>query len=195
VTLAAVAAAIGAVAAMSAWSALAPAPAVREQLVVIQREPAGAAAAATTASAAPPVAPQNTPAELTPSVQATAETAHSAAITVATTAKPERTAATAAVPDPRALTHIFGRKQARVEACFHKYQAALAGLPEVSLHFRVDEAGEVAEATLSPPDFASTALGACLLDVARSTHFGALRNGVAFRIPLSVEKIAKTSAP
>jgi eukaryotic-like serine/threonine-protein kinase len=191
VSLAALAAAVGAVVALLAWSAVAPAPAVHEQLVVIQRESANTTVATTRAAAqapSPPTEPAQAPATASPRA-AEPEVPEAAGVTSA--AKP---AHTAAVPDPKALSQIFGRKQARVESCFHKHAAASAGPagpPPLSIHFRVNDTGEVAEASISPDDMAATALGGCLLDVARTTHFGALQHGVAFRIPISIEKVAK----
>jgi eukaryotic-like serine/threonine-protein kinase len=191
VSLAALAAAVGAVVALLAWSAMAPAPAVHEQLVVIQRESANTTVATTRAAAQPASAPSEPAhAPATPPPRAAApEVSEAAGVTNA--AKP---AHTAAVPDPKALSQIFGRKQARVESCFHKHaaqSAGPAGPPPLSIHFRVNDAGEVAEASISPDDMAGTALGGCLLDVARTTHFGALQHSVAFRIPISIEKVAK----
>ena len=42
----------------------------------------------------------------------------------------------------------------------------------------------------SPSEVAPTVLGRCLLDIAKSTHFGALQHGVSFHIPISVEHVA-----
>jgi hypothetical protein len=99
----------------------------------------------------------------------------------------------AAAPDPKALTRVFGRRQARVQTCFMKHAAQLPSVPPVFVHFKVDESGQVAEAAISPPEVAETALGRCLLDVAQSTRFGPLRHSVSFHIPISVEKVSGTT--
>jgi hypothetical protein len=180
------AASIGALAALLAWSMLAPAPAVREQLVVIQRE--SAATTVATAHLEPKAAAHvEAPPDLQPTAAANAPVAE-VGPKEPSVKPPHETPA--AVPDPKALSRVFGRRQAHVESCFHKYAVGVPALPQISLHFRVDATGDVAEAVVSPPEVAPTELGRCLLDIARSTHFGALQHGVSFHIPISVEKIA-----
>jgi serine/threonine protein kinase len=186
VVVVALAASIGALVALFAWSLLAPAPAVREQLVVIQRESA-ATTVATAHLEAKAAAHVEAPPDPQPTAAANAPVAESAA-KEPSVKPPHETPA--AVPDPKALSRVFGRRQAHVESCFHKYAVGVPALPQISLHFRVDAAGDVAEAVVSPPEVAPTELGRCLLDIARSTHFGALQHGVSFHIPISVEKIA-----
>jgi eukaryotic-like serine/threonine-protein kinase len=183
------AASIGALAALFAWSLLAPAPAVHEQLVVIQRE--ATATTVATAHLEPKAAAQlAVPPEPQPTAAAAAVPAAAAEISAKEPSPKASHATPPAAPDPTALSRVFGRRQAHVEGCFHKYAPGAAALPPISLHFRVDAAGEVAEAIVSPPDVAPTALGRCLLEIARSTHFGALQHGVSFHIPISIEKIA-----
>jgi hypothetical protein len=174
-----VAASISAVAAIFAWFTVRPAAVVREQVVVIQRESAAtptvvATQPQTAAIAAEPMAP---PVPEAPEPEA-AETAQ---------APSTRSAAT---PDAKVLTRVFGRRQARVQSCFTKHAAQLPSVPPLSVHFDVDESGQVAEAAISPPEVAASALGRCLLDVARSTRFGPLRHSVSFHIPISVEKVS-----
>jgi eukaryotic-like serine/threonine-protein kinase len=177
-----VAASISAIAALFAWFVVRPAPVVREQVVLIQREPAPTPAAAATQpamlamAAEPPAAAVAPPLpRADPEASETAEMPSSGA---------------AAAPDPRVLTRVFGRKQARVQSCFTKHAAKLPSLPPVFVHFKVAESGQVAEALISPSDVAGSALGRCLLDVARGTRFGRLRHAVSFHIPISVEKIS-----
>jgi serine/threonine protein kinase len=177
-----VAASISAAAALFAWFTVKPSPGMHEQVVVIQRE---SLATPTVVATQPPTEAiaetRPTPPSPQPLEPANSEAAETAQLP---STRP------AAAPDPKALTRVFGRRQARVQTCFMKHAAQLPSVPPVSVHFKVDESGQVAEAAISPPEVAETALGRCLLDVAQSTRFGPLRHSVSFHIPISVEKVS-----
>lgn len=104
--------------------------------------------------------------------------------------KPERRpVAPVAAPDPRVLTRRFGRKQARIEACFQRHGKALGTAPQLAIHFKVDTQGRVQQAGLLPESMAGTPLGQCLLGVAKSTQFGPQQRDVSFRIPISAQLV------
>jgi serine/threonine-protein kinase len=87
-------------------------------------------------------------------------------------------------PEPAMLTSSFAHEQPRIQRCFaaHGQQEASAG--EITVEFSVDASGEVESAQLSPPSAAAGPLGACLVGVAKTTHFPRLTRAVTFRIPI-----------
>ena len=88
-------------------------------------------------------------------------------------------------PDPHALTRAFRKQQPKLEICFRQHSVSLQGRPTAQLEFDLDAAGKLTRVVLAPPVLASTALGGCLLQVARSTAFPAQGRAVSFAIPLS----------
>jgi hypothetical protein len=54
----------------------------------------------------------------------------------------------------------------------------------MSIRFSDDTDGNVTSAEVLPASVQSTALGSCLLDVARATQFGAQSKSVTFRVPI-----------
>jgi len=154
------------------------------EVVVIERQfdPAPAPAPDPQPPQAAPVAPGEAPTAATPTPeQADPQQA---------TDKSTRPAA-AAPPDPRVLTRRFGRKQARVETCFQTHGKAAGAVPQLAILFKVDTQGRVQQAGLLPENVAGTALGKCLLDVARSTQFGPQQREVSFRIPISAQLLGE----
>ncbi len=83
------------------------------------------------------------------------------------------------------LTAAFASRQGAVQNCFSQQAGELEGSPQVSVRFQLGSNGEVQSATLVPPSLAQTALGRCLLSVARETQFPALGKSVAFSIPIT----------
>ncbi|HWO08095.1 MAG TPA: hypothetical protein VNN80_01405, partial [Polyangiaceae bacterium] len=69
-------------------------------------------------------------------------------------------------------------------ACFDRHAAQLEGNPEIAINFEVDASGAVRSAGLVPSALEQTELGRCLLGVARSASFGALRKTTRFTIPI-----------
>jgi serine/threonine protein kinase len=102
--------------------------------------------------------------------------------------KPEETAALP--PNPKRLTRAFGRRQKLIEECFSTHAKELQGQPQIAVHFRIGTRGQVLEAALSPEPLAGTALGRCVLGVARAASFGPQQIEVAFRIPITAQKLS-----
>lgn len=82
------------------------------------------------------------------------------------------------------LTRVFSKQMGKVQDCFEKHSGDTDGTTELSLRFRVDTDGRVADAELVPASLGSTPLGGCLLGIARATRFGALEQPMTFRVPL-----------
>lgn len=87
-------------------------------------------------------------------------------------------------PEPAALTSRFAREQPRVQRCFAAHAEGLGAMPELTLEFHVASSGVVDKSELLPAQLASSALGTCLLEVARSTRFPRLTRAVTFQIPI-----------
>ncbi|HJL14059.1 MAG TPA: protein kinase [Sandaracinaceae bacterium LLY-WYZ-13_1] len=85
-----------------------------------------------------------------------------------------------------ALTAAFERRQPQLRRCFSEHTLELEGRPQITIRFEVGRSGAVESATLSPAALAPTALGRCLLGVARDTSFASQPAPVAFRIPIRV---------
>lgn len=152
-----------------------------ESIVVIERQarPAATTVPAPSAAVVPQPAPPAAPA---------------AAVGTATAAGDEPQAPTAAVaaplpPNPKRLTRAFGRKQKLIEACFASHAQELQGQPQIAVHFRIGERGQVLEAALSPEPLSGTALGRCLLGIARGAAFGPQQTEISFRIPITAQKL------
>jgi serine/threonine protein kinase len=93
-------------------------------------------------------------------------------------------------PDPRALTQAFRKQQPKLEGCFREHSVSLEGRPVTQLAFDLDAAGKLTRVELAPRALAATALGECLLRVARTTVFPAQGRPVSFAIPLSARGAA-----
>lgn len=85
------------------------------------------------------------------------------------------------------LTGAFARRQGRVTACFRQHPEPQGG-SAIVIQFRVGTAGSVASATVEPANVAATALGSCLVAVARSTDFPPQPEEVSFHIPVTVRR-------
>ncbi len=88
------------------------------------------------------------------------------------------------VADP--LSRAFARRTPAVKACVKRHAQAVVGRPEVTLRFVIDTAGVPTSVELTPEAVATTALGACVRDVARGIRFPIQRAPVAFRIVLQL---------
>lgn len=84
-------------------------------------------------------------------------------------------------PTSQYLTQVFARRQGQIQSCFAHAKPEQTNLT-LQVAFQVDAAGKVTDAAVSPGG--GTALGSCLLGVARSTRFGALTRSASFRIPV-----------
>jgi serine/threonine-protein kinase len=82
------------------------------------------------------------------------------------------------------LSSAFQRQQGRIVGCFRSHPSDFSDQP-LTVRFKIDGSGAVQSAELSPPGLSSSALGACILGVARSTHFPATGAPVSFTIPIT----------
>ena len=85
-------------------------------------------------------------------------------------------------------TRALASKQGALRDCFQQHSVEVSGVPQLGIRFRVAESGEVAEAALEPAAIGQTALGRCVLEVARTTQFGPQERPVTIRIPLRVRR-------
>ncbi len=86
------------------------------------------------------------------------------------------------------LTAAFQKQRGRVEACFRDHPSSTSASPQVTIRFQIEASGAVRSAELSPPSIGGSTLGACLLGVARGTHFPASEAPVSFSIPITARK-------
>lgn len=91
-------------------------------------------------------------------------------------------------PDPRNLTRAFSRQQGKVERCFTQFPDQV-GTDSLSIKFQISDKGAVQSAELSPAHVGTTALGRCLLDVAKAATFPPQREAIAFRIPITARRV------
>mgnify|MGYP003406987296 CR=1 FL=1 len=87
-------------------------------------------------------------------------------------------------PEPAVLTSRFAREQPRVQRCFASHARGESSLGELTIEFHVASSGTVEKSVMVPAQLASSALGTCLLEVAKSTRFPRLTRPVTFRIPI-----------
>jgi serine/threonine-protein kinase len=145
-----------------------PAP---TRFLLIEKQPA-----TSPSSEVPATAPAPPPVEASASAAAAAELKAPAPLA---TAKP----AGASSPGT-SLSAAFQRQQGRIAGCFRGSPSDL-GQPQITVHFKIDAAGSVQAAELSPASVAGSALGGCILGIARSTHFPATGSAVNFAIPIT----------
>jgi len=145
-----------------------------DRVIVIERE----TSPEPTAAAEPP--------EAEPAVAVSGDTLTNRAAKPAGTAAPAIKSAPAGPiePEPAALTSRFAREQPRVQRCFATHANAESSLGELTIEFHVASSGTVDKTILLPAQLASSALGTCLLEVAKSTRFPRLTRSVTFRIPI-----------
>jgi serine/threonine protein kinase len=82
-----------------------------------------------------------------------------------------------------ALNRAFAKRSGALQGCFARNADALQGSPQVTIRFQVGVSGAVESASLQPAALTGTALGGCVLDVARKTVFPPQEKPVAFSIP------------
>ena len=93
--------------------------------------------------------------------------------------------------DPaRNFTRAFAKRRERVERCFtdHVSKNAADASAEVWIRFEVGLDGRVVSAEVLPDALSKTPLAACVLGVAKATHFGPQPEVVSFRIPIRVRR-------
>jgi hypothetical protein len=79
-------------------------------------------------------------------------------------------------------------RQAAIRGCFDAHAAEVTGTPEVALELALGAGGEVTRAVVAPAALARTALGGCLVDVARGVRFPGTGAPVAVSIPVKVRR-------
>jgi serine/threonine protein kinase len=90
---------------------------------------------------------------------------------------------------PEQFSQAFARKESELLRCFASFPEAAAQAPQISVRFQVAMSGEVSAADVLPTELASTALGRCVAQVARSAQFGPQAGPVAVRIPVTVRRV------
>jgi hypothetical protein len=81
---------------------------------------------------------------------------------------------------------VFARRQGAVQQCFAN--ASEQEAVNLQILFEVDRHGKVVGATLAPSSLGATAVGQCVLRIARAVSFGSLTEGANFRIPIQAKK-------
>lgn len=99
-------------------------------------------------------------------------------------ASPHRTGRPPRSGTSAALTRALAKHEGALGACFDRHAAQLEGTPEIAISFEAAENGEVRSAALVPSSLEHTALGDCLLGVARKVSFGSLGKLTRFTIPI-----------
>lgn len=159
----------------------APPPAAPQRYLLVERQAAPSQSTPPPASASADAAPPPAPA---PDRE---NSATAAAPVTSSKAVPPARAAT----DLERLTAAFAKKQAALQSCFRQNAGQLQGVPEVSVHFKLTPAGAIQSAALSPAALGGTALGQCLLTVARTAQFPALGKEIAFSIPITAQVVSR----
>jgi hypothetical protein len=93
-------------------------------------------------------------------------------------------------PDVQALTRAFRSREKEIQGCVQRHAVELQGKPKVSVLFRIQPSGTVDSAEISPGALAQTALGSCVLSVARSTRFPSQKEQISFYIPVTVWRLS-----
>jgi hypothetical protein len=89
------------------------------------------------------------------------------------------------------LARAFQRQEGKIQGCFRDHAGSVQGEPRISVNFQVDATGAVQNAIVSPSAVAGSALGQCLLGVARSTNFGSQPGPLSFSIPIAARVVRK----
>lgn len=88
--------------------------------------------------------------------------------------------------DPQAaLSAALSRHQGEIQTCFKRHATEVQGSPQLAIRFSVDVQGKVLGTSVSPASIAATALGDCLVRVARTTNFGPQDKPLEFSIPIT----------
>jgi serine/threonine-protein kinase len=86
------------------------------------------------------------------------------------------------------ITAAFQKQRARVEACFRAQPGEASAQPQLTIRFQIEATGAVRSVELLPAAVAGSALGGCILAVARSTRFPPGEAPVSFTIPITARK-------
>jgi len=101
----------------------------------------------------------------------------------------KRAVRTSDEPDVRSLTRAFRKREQQIHDCVKHHAVELQGKPKVSVQFRIRPSGTVDSAEISPQALGKTALGNCILSVARSTQFPSQKETISFHIPVTVWRV------
>jgi len=115
----------------------------------------------------------------------------SAAPPQAAASAPGRAEGAAGVGRGALLGRAFQRQESKIQSCFQQHAASVQGEPRISVNFQIDAAGAVQNAIVSPSSVAGTALGQCLVGVARATSFGPQPEPISFSIPIAARVVRK----
>lgn len=104
---------------------------------------------------------------------------------------PDKVARSADAPATgSSITAAFQRQRGRVEACFRTH-AGDGEQPQLTVRFQVEPGGTVRSAELQPASLNGSALGGCILSIARSTRFPVSEGPMTFSIPITARKSAR----
>jgi outer membrane biosynthesis protein TonB len=134
-----------------------------------------------TPSAAPPSDPA--PSDAPPSAASTR-----ASKPLGDGSPPSKSTRSGADASGSSLTAAFQKQRGRIESCFRAEPAAAAAQPQLTLRFQIEASGAVRSVELMPAAVAGSALGACVLGVARGTRFPPSDAPVSFTIPITARK-------
>jgi serine/threonine-protein kinase len=95
--------------------------------------------------------------------------------------------AASATPDP--LTAAFAQRQPAIGRCFEAHAESVDGRPEIALRLRVELDGSISRAELIPEPLGATALGGCLLDLARETELPPPATPLTIRVPITATRV------
>jgi hypothetical protein len=87
------------------------------------------------------------------------------------------------------ITAAFQRQRGRIEGCFRAHSTEEQ--PQLTIRFQVEANGVVRSADLQPASLGGTALGSCILGIARATRFPAAEAPMVFSIPITARKAAR----
>jgi serine/threonine-protein kinase len=147
------------------------------RFLLIEKEADAEPAAAAPSAPAPAAAPSSAAAASTSVFKPSSEGS-----------PPARTTRGSADASGSTITAAFQKQRGRIEACFRAESNAAGAQPQLTIRFQIEASGAVRTAELAPAAVAGSALGACILGVARGTRFPASDAPVSFTIPITARK-------
>jgi hypothetical protein len=96
-------------------------------------------------------------------------------------------------PPPRRdpYSAAFAAHQGAIAGCFNRHAVDVEGSPELAVRLRIEADGRVSRAALTTPALEGTAVGRCIVDIARGVSFAAQDDPVTVTIPLKVRRSAR----
>lgn len=83
-----------------------------------------------------------------------------------------------------ALSAALSARKGELTACFNRHPGDTEGISSVKIKFSVAASGSVSRASVSPASVSGSALGSCLIKVAKSIKFPAQDQPLTFSIPI-----------